>query len=93
VAETRRGDPDGSPDPSGVGLAFLSGTAVGKDAELVSLWVGKYDPADIALADADVSSTEVEQATDLFVLVPVGWVDVEVDPVLDGLALRQGFMF
>ena len=27
------------------------------------------------------------QATDLFVLLPVGWVDVEVESVLDGLAL------
>src|SRR5215470_17221170 len=26
---------------------------------------------------------------DLFVLLPVGWVDVEVEPVLDGLALRH----
>ena len=31
--------------------------------------------------------TEVQQAPDLFVLLPVGWVDVEVEPVLDGLAL------
>jgi hypothetical protein len=37
-----------------------SGAAVGKDAELVPLWVSKYDPAlTIALADVDVSSTEV----------------------------------
>jgi hypothetical protein len=64
-----------------------SGAAVGKDAELVPLWVGKDDPAHIALADVGVSSTEVEQATDLFVLLAVGWVEVEVEPVLDGLAL------
>lgn len=72
---------------------LLSGVAARKDAELVPLWVGKYDPALIALADVGVPGTEVEQATDLFVLLPVGWVDVEVEPVLDGLALRQGFMF
>src|SRR6266540_2478416 len=35
-----------------------SGAAVRKDAELVPLWVGKYDPALIAgLADVGVSST------------------------------------
>src|SRR5215813_15497545 len=68
--------------------ALRSGAAVRKDAELVPLWVGKYDPALIAcLADVGVSSTQVEQATDLFALLPVGWVDVEVEPVLDGLAL------
>lgn len=44
-------------------------------------------PALIArLADAGVPGTQVEQATDLFVLPPVGWVDVEMEPVLDGLA-------
>jgi hypothetical protein len=36
---------------------LLSGAAAGKDAELVPLWVGKYDPALIALADVGVSST------------------------------------
>jgi hypothetical protein len=34
-----------------------SGAAVRKDAELVPLWVGKYDPPLIALADVGVSST------------------------------------
>ena len=34
-----------------------SGAAARKDAELVSLGVGKYDPAFIALADIGVSST------------------------------------
>ena len=34
-----------------------SGAAVRKDVELVPLWVGKYDPARIALADVGVSST------------------------------------
>ena len=34
-----------------------SGAAVREDAELVPLWVGKYDPAHIALADVGVSST------------------------------------
>ena len=64
-----------------------SGAAVRKDAELVPLRVGKYDPALTALADVGVPGTEVEQATDLFVLLPVGRADVEVEPVLDGLAL------
>jgi hypothetical protein len=66
-----------------------SGAAACQDAELVPLWVGKYDPALIAgLADVGVPGTEVEQATDLFVLFPVGWADVEMEPVLDGLALK-----
>src|SRR5215469_1551358 len=56
-----------------------SGEAVRKDAELVPLWV--------VLADVGVSGTQVEQATDLFLLLAVGRVDVEVEPVLDGLAL------
>ena len=34
-----------------------SGAAVGKDAELVPIWVGKYDPAHIALADVGVPGT------------------------------------
>jgi hypothetical protein len=34
-----------------------SGAAIRKDAELVPLRVGKYDPAFIALAYVDVSST------------------------------------
>jgi hypothetical protein len=34
-----------------------SGAAVRKDAELVSLWVGKHDPALIALADVGVPGT------------------------------------
>jgi hypothetical protein len=33
-----------------------SGAAAREDAELVPLWVGKYDPALIALADVGVSS-------------------------------------
>ena len=38
--------------------AFRSGAAVRKDAELVPLWVGKYDPALIAgLADVGVPGT------------------------------------
>src|SRR5215471_21284094 len=64
-----------------------SGAAVRKDAELVPLWVGKYDPALIALADVGVSGTQGKQTTDLFLLLSVGRVDVEVEPVLDGLAL------
>src|ERR1022692_704201 len=86
-----RGQATGS--RSGAVCGLRSGAAAREDAELVPLWVGKYDPALIALADVGVPGTEVEQATDLFVLLPVGWVDVEVEPVLDGLALGQGFMF
>ena len=41
----------------GVPCRLRSGAAVGKDAELVPLWVGKHDPAFIALADVGVSST------------------------------------
>src|SRR6185437_4706813 len=58
-----------------------------KDAELVPFWVGKYDPALIALADVGVPGSKAEQSTDLFVLLPVGRVDVDVEPVLDRLAL------
>jgi hypothetical protein len=65
-----------------------SGVAARKDAELVALRVSEDDPAHIvALADVSVSSTEVEQSADLFVLLAVGRVDVQVEPVLDGLAL------
>src|SRR5215469_7354293 len=65
-----------------------SGAAVRKDTELVPFWVGEYDPALIAgLADVGVPGTQAEQATDLFVLLSVGWVEVEVEPVLGGLAL------
>jgi len=84
-----RGQATGSRSGPGVRLVcgLRSGAAVRKNAELVPLWVGKYDPALIAcLAHVGVSSTQVQQATDLFVLLPVGWVDVEVEPVLDGLA-------
>ena len=34
-----------------------SGAAARKDAELVPLWVGKYDPALMALADVGVPGT------------------------------------
>jgi hypothetical protein len=42
---------------SGAACDLRSGAAARKDAELVALWVGKYDPAHIALADVGVSST------------------------------------
>jgi len=42
---------------SGAVCGLRSGAAARKDAELVPLWVGKYDPAHIALADVGVSST------------------------------------
>lgn len=66
---------------------FRSGTAVPENAELIPFRVGKDDPAHIPLANVDVSSTQVEQPPDLVVLLPVAWADVEVDPVLDRLAL------
>jgi hypothetical protein len=50
-----RGQATGS--RSGGVSGLRSGAAVRKDAELVPLWVGKYDPALIALADVGVSST------------------------------------
>src|SRR5215471_6145511 len=68
--------------------ASRSGPSAGQDAELVPLGVGQDDPALLAgLADLGVPGTEAEQATDLFVLLPVGWADVEMEPVLDRLAL------
>jgi hypothetical protein len=70
-----------------------SGMAARQDAELVALRVGKHNPALLAgLADVGMPGTEAEQAADLVVLLPVDRVDVEVDPVLSGLALGQGFM-
>ena len=42
---------------SGAVCGLRSGAAARKDTELVPLWVGKYDPAHIALADVGVSST------------------------------------
>ena len=75
------------PEQAGRG-GLRSGAAAREDAELIPLRVGQTDPALIAgLADVGVPGTQAEQATDLFVLLPVGRVDVEVDPVLDGLAL------
>jgi hypothetical protein len=48
----------GVPFEAGMALyGLLSGVAARKDAELVSLRVGKYDPALIALADVGVSGT------------------------------------
>src|SRR5215472_7138733 len=59
-----------------------------QDAELVALGVGENDPALVAgLPDVGVPGTQLEQPANLVVLVPVGRVDVEVEPVLDGLAL------
>jgi hypothetical protein len=46
-----------TPRRSGAVCGLRSGVAARKDAELVPLWVGKYDPALIALADVGVSST------------------------------------
>jgi len=40
-----------------LGRSLRSGAAGRKDAELVPLWVGEHDPADIALADVGVSGT------------------------------------
>ena len=40
---------------SGAVYGLRSGAPVRKDAELVPLWVGKYDPALIALADVGAS--------------------------------------
>ena len=71
-----------------------SGAAPGGDAELVPRRIGQHDPALVAcLAHVGVPGAEAEQAADLVVLLPVGGVDVEVKPVLAGLALghaREG---
>jgi hypothetical protein len=50
-----RGQATGS--RSGAVCGLRSGAAARKDAELVPLWVGKYDPALIALADVGVPGT------------------------------------
>jgi hypothetical protein len=62
--------------------------AAGQDAELVALWVGKDNPALLAgLADVGVPGTKAEQAADLFILPRAGRAEVQVEPVLAGLAL------
>ena len=78
----------------GAACGFRSGEAAGQDAELVAFRVGERDPAlGAGLADVGGPGTQAEQPADLLVLLPVGRVDVEVDPVLDDLALgheREG---
>jgi len=70
--------------------------ARGEHAELVALGVGHDHPADRAgiLADIDPPGAKRLQAPDFGGLVPVwrrGQVDVQ--PVLNRLTFRQGFMF
>jgi len=57
VAEARRGYGRKAHLAGQVRCRLRSGAAVRKDAELVPLWVGKYDPALIALADVGVPGT------------------------------------
>jgi hypothetical protein len=67
IMEVQAGDADAGDSRCPAGMAtgsrsgavcgLRSGAAARKDAELVPLWVGKYDPALIALADVGVSST------------------------------------
>lgn len=93
-AHRSRSGPAGRPTPMGLmgGLSLPCSfrPAAREDTELVPLRIGETDPALLAgLADVGVPGAETEEATDLFVLLPVGWVDVEVEPVLAGLALRH----
>jgi len=62
-----------------------------QDVELVTIWVGHDHPADVALADADLAAAERLQPGDFGRLV--GGAKIQVEPVLDGLALGKGFMF
>jgi site-specific DNA recombinase len=64
-----------------------SGAAARKDIELVALGVGQRHPAELGPVVVHHRGTERDEPRDLFVLLPVGWVDVDVEPVLDGLAL------
>src|SRR5215472_14243980 len=69
------------------GVRLRSGAAVGKDAELVALGVGQRHPAELGAVVDEHRGTEPDEPRDLLVLGTVGWADVEVDPVLNGLAL------
>ena len=72
------------------GRQFVRGQRL-EDVELVTIGVGHDHPADGALADADLPGAERLQPGDLGALV--GWTQIQVEPVLDGLAFRQELMF
>jgi hypothetical protein len=59
--------------------------------ELVTIRVAHDHPADVALADVEEAGAERLQPGDLGGLVHGP--KVQVQPVLDDLAFRQGFMF
>src|SRR5215475_7625818 len=56
----------------------------------MSVGIGHDDPAGIALADADTSRPEGDEALDLRLLITVrGWSEVEVQPALPGLCRER----
>src|ERR1051326_3241727 len=61
--------------------------------ELVALRIGHQHPAGLRSRVAHHLGPEPDEPVDLLVLRPVGRHDVQVQPVLDRLAFRQGFMF
>jgi hypothetical protein len=65
------------------GRQFVLGQRL-EHVELVAIWVGHDYPADVALADADLPGAERLQPGDFGVLV--GGAQIQVEPVLDGLA-------
>src|SRR5262245_18031413 len=58
-----------------------------QQAELVALRVGEHVPADLALADVGRRGAEIEQPAQLGVLLAVGGVEIQVQPVLGALRL------
>src|SRR4029453_10610727 len=65
-------------------------SARGEDAELVALWVGEDDPADVALADVDRLGADSAETCDLGAVAVVGeGCDIQVHPQLGGLGLAD----
>ena len=72
------------------GRQFVRGQRL-EHVELVTIRVGHDHPAHVALADADLPGAERLEPGDFGALV--GGAQIQVEPVLDGLAFGQGFMF
>ncbi len=58
-----------------------------KNAELVSLRIGENDPRPLALSNVDSNSAQREQTIDF--IIPIVGAEVEVQPVLYRLCLRN----
>jgi hypothetical protein len=77
------------------GRQFVRGQRL-EHVELVTIWVGHDHPADVALADTDLPGAECLEPGDFGTLI--GGAQIQVEPVLDGLAfgalrkIRSGAM-